>query len=109
MEWEYNFSKRILNRGFNYYLDGYVENIYINAKKIKAVVYGTHRYHVEITLNGDDIKEMSCDCPYASDGFNCKHMAAVLFEWERRVSHPEIANSEIIDYSTLVDHSFRLG
>ena len=28
MEWEYNFSKRILNRGFNYYLDGYVENIY---------------------------------------------------------------------------------
>ncbi len=97
MEWEYKFSKRILNRGFNYYLDGYVENIYINAKKIKAVVYGTHRYHVEITLNGDDIKEMSCDCPYASDGFNCKHMAAVLFEWERRVSHPEIANSEIID------------
>ena len=97
MEWENNFSKRILNRGFNYYLDGYVENIYINAKKIKAIVYGTHRYHVEIALNGDDIKEMSCDCPYASDGFNCKHMAAVLFEWERRVSHPEIANSEIID------------
>lgn len=29
MEWENNFSKRVLNRGFNYYLDGYVENIYI--------------------------------------------------------------------------------
>lgn len=40
---------------------------------------------------------MSCDCPYALDGHNCKHMAAVLFEWERRVSHPEIANLEIID------------
>lgn len=48
MEWEYNFSKRVLNRGFNYYLDGYVENIYINAKKIKAVVHGTHCYHVEL-------------------------------------------------------------
>lgn len=40
---------------------------------------------------------MSCNCPYAQDGFNCKHMAAVLFEWERRVTHPEIDNSKIID------------
>ena len=97
MEWENNFSKRVLNRGFNYYLDGYVEDIYINSKKIKAVVYGTRHYHVEIALNGDNIKEMSCDCPYALDGHNCKHMAAVLFEWERRVSHPEIGHFEVID------------
>lgn len=97
MEWENNFSKITLNRGYNYYLDGYVEDISITKNKIKAVVYGTHHYHVDITLNGDDVKDMSCDCPYASDGSNCKHMAAVLFEWERRVSHPEIGNSEIID------------
>ena len=38
MEWENNFSKRILNRGFNYYLDGYVEDISITKNKIKAVV-----------------------------------------------------------------------
>lgn len=97
MEWENNFSKTVLNRGYNYYLDGYVEDIYVTAKKIKAVVYGTHHYHVEIALNGDDVEDMSCDCPYASDGSNCKHMVAVLFEWERRVSHPEIGHSEIID------------
>ena len=97
MEWETYFQKRILNRGYNYYLDGYVEDIYRTNKKIKAVVYGTHHYHVEITLNGDCVEDMSCDCPYAQDGYNCKHMAAVLFEWERRVSHPEIDNSEIID------------
>ena len=96
-EWENNFSKTVLNRGYNYYLDGYVEDIYRTNKKIKAVVYGTHHYHVEITLNGDCVEDMSCDCPYAQDGYNCKHMAAVLFEWERRVSHPEIDNSEIID------------
>ena len=42
MEWENNFSKTVLNRGYNYYLDGYVEDIYVTAKKIKAVVYGTH-------------------------------------------------------------------
>lgn len=92
MEWENNFSKRILNRGFNYYLDGYVEDISITKNKIKAVVYGTHHYCVEIDLDGDEIKDMSCNCPYAQDGFNCKHMAAVLFEWERRVTHPEIDN-----------------
>lgn len=97
MEWENNFSKRILNRGFNYYLDGYVEDISITKNKIKAVVYGTHHYCVEIDLDGDEIKDMSCNCPYAQDGFNCKHMAAVLFEWERRVTHPEIDNSKIID------------
>lgn len=97
MEWENNFSKRILNRGFNYYLDGYVEDISITKNKIKAVVYGTHHYRVEIGLDGDEIKAMSCTCPYAQDGFNCKHMAAVLFEWERRVTHPEIGHSEILD------------
>ena len=97
MEWENNFSKITLNRGYNYYLDGYVEDICITKNRIKAVVYGTHHYHVDITLNGDDVEYMSCDCPYASDGSNCKHMAAVLFEWERRVSHPEIGHSEIID------------
>lgn len=99
MEWGWGnkFSKRILNRGFNYYLDGYVEDISITKNKIKAVVYGTHHYRVEIGLDGDEIKDMSCNCPYAQDGFNCKHMAAVLFEWERRVTHPEIDNSKIID------------
>ena len=97
MEWENNFSKTVLNRGYNYYLDGYVEDISITKNKIKAVVYGTHHYRVEIGLDGDEIKDMSCNCPYAQDGFNCKHMAAVIFEWERRVSHPEIGHSEILD------------
>lgn len=110
MEWENNFSKITLNRGYNYYLDGYVEDISITKNKIKAVVYGTHHYHVDITLNGDDVEDMSCDCPYASDGSNCKHMAAVLFEWERRVSHPEIGHSEIIDDASDDDiRAFLLG
>lgn len=25
---------------------------------------------------------MYCSCPYAESGVNCKHMAAVLYEWE---------------------------
>lgn len=37
MEWENNFSKRILNRGFNYYLDGYVEDISITKIRLRQL------------------------------------------------------------------------
>ena len=64
MEWESYFYKRILDRGYDYYLDGCVEDLRITSNRIKAVVYGTHPYHVEIKLNGNRIIGMSCDCPY---------------------------------------------
>lgn len=46
MEWESYFYKRILDRGYDYYLDGCVEDLCITSNRIKAVVYGTHPYHV---------------------------------------------------------------
>lgn len=39
---------------------------------------------------------MSCDCPYAQDEHNCKHMAAVLYDWERNATHPVIDNSKLV-------------
>ena len=87
MEWETCFQKRILDRGYDYYFDERVEDLRITSNRIKAVVYGTHPYHVEIKLNGNKIIGMSCDCPYAQDEHNCKHMAAVLYEWQLRVTH----------------------
>lgn len=96
MEWETYFQKRILDRGYDYYLDGCVEDLRITPNRIKAVVYGTHPYHVEIKLNGNQIIGMSCDCPYAQDEHNCKHMAAVLYDWERNATHPVIDNSKLV-------------
>lgn len=96
MEWETYFQKRILDRGYDYYLDGCVEDLRITPNRIKAVVYGTHPYHVEIKLNGNRIIGMSCDCPYAQDEHNCKHMAAVLYNWERNATHPVIDNSKLV-------------
>lgn len=96
MEWESYFYKRILDRGYDYYLDGCVEDLRITSNRIKAVVYGTHPYHVEIKLNGNRIIGMSCDCPYALDGHNCKHMAAVLYDWEQNATHPVIDNSKLV-------------
>ncbi|CCQ94829.1 hypothetical protein CULT_2080002 [[Clostridium] ultunense Esp] len=32
--------------------------------------------------DNEDIIDLSCNCPYAEAGNNCKHMAAVLFYLE---------------------------
>ena len=97
MEWETYFQKRILDRGYDYYFDERVEDLRINSNRIKAVVNGTDFYHVEIKLNGNKIIGMSCDCPYALDGHNCKHMAAVLYDWQLRMTHPEIESSQLVE------------
>ena len=73
------FSKRILERGYDYYLNGAVVNIYKTSDEIEADVLGSELYHVEILLNNERIYSMECDCPYAEDGENCKHMAALLY------------------------------
>lgn len=96
MGWETCFQKRILDRGYDYYFDERVEDLRITSNRIKAVVYGTHPYHVEIKLNGNKIIGMSCDCPYAQDEHNCKHMAAVLYDWERNATYPVIDNSKLV-------------
>ena len=96
MEWETYFQKRILDRGYDYYFDERVEDLHINSNRIKAVVHGTDFYHVEIKLNGNQIIGMSCDCPYAQDGHNCKHMAAALYEWQLSATYPVIDNSRLV-------------
>ncbi len=96
MEWESYFQKRILDRGYDYYFDDRVDNLQIKPNRIKAVVHGTDFYHVEIKLNGNQIIGMSCDCPYALDGHNCKHMAAVLYEWQLSATYPVIDNSKLV-------------
>ena len=48
----------------------------------KAVVSGSEDYSVEIVIENGKVLSMVCDCPYAEDGNNCKHMAAVLYEIE---------------------------
>ena len=97
MEWETYFQKRILDRGYDYYFDERVEDLRINSNRIKAVVNGTDFYHVEIKLNGNKIIGMSCACPYAQDDHNCKHMAAVLYEWQLRVTLPEIDSLQLVE------------
>lgn len=84
MEWKRFFASHILDRGYDYYCEGAVEELEISGDFVRAEVIGSEVYEVEISLEDGEVDEMYCSCPYAEDGRNCKHMAAVLFEWEER-------------------------
>lgn len=81
MNWKKLFEPHILERGYGYYLNNAVNNLAVSEHTIRADVEGTEEYEVEISLVDGDIEEMYCSCPYAIGGWNCKHMAAVLYEW----------------------------
>lgn len=81
MNWKKLFAIHILERGYDYYCDDAVENMEISDDIIRADVIGSEDYEVEIFLSNGEVTDMYCSCPYALDGRNCKHMAAVLYEW----------------------------
>lgn len=81
MNWKKLFAIHILERGYDYYCDDAVENMEISDNIIRADVIGSEDYEVEISLSNGEVTDMYCSCPYALDGRNCKHMAAVLYGW----------------------------
>lgn len=83
MDWKRYFSETILNRGLNYMRNNAVKDLTYDEDSIVADVEGTELYHVEFGIKNDDIEIFYCDCPYAEKGSKCKHMAAVLFKWEK--------------------------
>lgn len=85
MNWEKLFTKTIRERGYTYYRKNKIKNLEIGQSVVEADVIGTHRYHVVIKKKNNEIEKMFCDCPYANDGNNCKHMAAVIYSWEERL------------------------
>ncbi|PHD64233.1 hypothetical protein COF61_16310 [Bacillus toyonensis] len=68
--------KYIIDKGYEYYEDGHVEDVEIQDKKVIAFVTGNAgNYEVIIDLN--DFTESSCECSYEN---YCKHMAAVIYD-----------------------------
>ena len=86
MNWKKLFAIHILERGYDYYCDDAVENMEISDNIIRADVIGSEDYEVEISLSNGEVTDMYCSCPYALDGRNCKHMAAVLYEWSENAA-----------------------
>ena len=94
MEWYNLFRPHILDRGAEYHQDGYVSVFNRTETGIEAEVKGTEVYHVEIELEGENVIHMTCNCPHAKSGNNCKHMAAVLFRFEEELYNEDIARED---------------
>ncbi len=98
--WQKYFQPHIWLRGVEYYEDGAVE---LECKKdncYTAVVSGSEDYDVKLELCGEKIQYMDCSCPYAAEGNNCKHMAAVLMAIEEDFngkSASQMSPSELVD------------
>lgn len=86
MEWYALFRPHILDRGIEYYEDDNVVDFEYTEDTITAKVEGSVDYSVEINIEENEVLDMHCSCPYARDGKNCKHMAAVLFRFEEMLS-----------------------
>ena len=76
------FEEKILERGYNYYLEDSVHEVTKNGNYYEGLVYGTEIYEVQVKINRNgNVEDMDCDCPYAEEN-NCKHMAALLYYLE---------------------------
>lgn len=83
--WEEYFAPHILARGLDYCREGAVTDLQAEDEDVfSATVQGTEDYRVEIEMEDGIPTCMECDCPYADRGYNCKHMAAVLYAIEER-------------------------
>jgi len=80
--WKTLFKPYILERGEDYFLVNRVRELERTDEGWSAIVEGSENYEVEIYLDGDEVDGMYCDCPYAKEDNNCKHMAAVLYAIE---------------------------
>lgn len=105
-EWESLFDDERLNRGYMYYLDGQVKQLQRHDQIIESNVYGTDIYDVTIEFDGDTIVDMDCDCPYALDGHNCKHMAATLYAYthgQTITNHKRFYDDDTVSVSLDID------
>src|SRR5215813_11910582 len=69
-------------KGAEYHADRAVTDLTGSAVEARAIVRGTHPYHVHIRRKGNTFGA-SCECPYFVDrGVICKHIWATLIEAE---------------------------
>lgn len=101
-DWEDYFASRILQRGLNYYHSGAILDLTETECGYEAVVLGSEEYAVDISITPDGELDMLCDCPYAEQGENCKHMAAVLYAVQ---DNPKRVRKEKIDIKMLIQQA----
>jgi hypothetical protein len=78
---ETQIDKTILDRGYTYYKDGYIKEIFLKDKNnYFFVIEGSYNYNICVKIDNDGkIIDTKCDCPY-DFGPICKHQVAAYFK-----------------------------
>ena len=80
----------ILKRGHEYFKKGLITEIEdLGDGDYEATVEGSDLYTVHLHIDGDEVTEYECDCPY-DRGPICKHVAAVLFSLRNDMEETDI-------------------
>ena len=88
-KFESSVEKKILDRGFEYYEQKYVEEVdALGNGEFSAVVEGTDDYDVFVKIEDQKVSEYTCTCPY-DYGDVCKHIVAVLYYIRDAEMHEE--------------------
>ncbi|MBV8168088.1 MAG: SWIM zinc finger family protein, partial [Alphaproteobacteria bacterium] len=69
-------GETVFERGEDYFQEGAVALLVVEAKRVVAQVAGTHDYRTEVVARGETIGGR-CSCPAFADWGVCKHMVAV--------------------------------
>lgn len=76
---ENSIDSTIVERGKEYHKQGLVQEFEEREESVfTALVQGTEVYETKIVLDGEEIADHLCDCPYDMGEF-CKHETALLF------------------------------
>lgn len=105
--WEYNFASRIVERGRRYYRGHRVYGLQFDDEgNFSASVRGSRLYHVSGNYDADGrLSNLVCNCPYATDGNLCKHMAAVLFAIDAHHPHQEkVQLGPLVEFQKVSKH-----
>src|ERR1051326_1454270 len=76
-------GERSFTRGEEYFRGGAIFQPRRQHSSLEARCEGSgeEAYRVEVTFQGERLKESSCSCPV---GGHCKHVAALLLAWRAR-------------------------
>ncbi|MEK4870268.1 SWIM zinc finger family protein [Niallia sp. FSL W8-1348] len=85
---ENDINKTIVDRGYSYYIEGYILEVYEKAdNEYIFLIEGSDDYEVVVQLGDDgEILYSECDCPY-DFGPVCKHEVAAYFQLFEMVNH----------------------
>lgn len=89
------FKPEIITKGDKLFKSNKIKNYKKCNNDYSCVISGTDNYDVFISYDkSDNIKSMSCTCPYFKKGNNCKHIYALIIESKLKESYKKLVKYE---------------